>query len=458
MAVTAIWDVKGEVGAVIKYTANPSKTWNGSFGEAAQFHAVDNVIQYTSDEIKTEQQLFVTGVNCSSIPKQATEQFIETKKAWSKEGGIVCFHGYQAFKPGEVTPELAHKIGVELAKQLWGDRFEVLVSTHLNTGKIHNHFALNSISYVDGLRYYDQKKTYHRMRELSDNLCREYGLSIITEPKGKKRHIAEVVAEREGRPTKRQLIRGEIDSVLERTNNFRDFCREIQNDGFVLECRGSFLRIREDRGSKFFRLDRLGDGYSEVNIREKLKANYLNRPRTPRPRYVPPKREKAQGLKALYYYYRMLLKNLPQSRPDSKTAYAVMREDSMRMKKYSDEAKLLAKYNIITADDLHNFTESLGNQFKSLAYSRAILRNKLRRMHDSDEMLPIKQQIAEITDQMAELRKQMKLCEDVALRSGAVETVVNTIEREQTEKDKAENQEKQNDESKSNNKKEHDVK
>ena len=137
MAVTAIWAVKGKAISVLRYTANPEKTTNTFYEKAAQLHAVQNVLQYDADEMKTEKRCYVTGINCKSDPGVASAQFEETKKTWRKRDGIACFHGYQAFAEGEVTPELAHKIGVELAKRLWGERFQVLVSTHLNTGKIH---------------------------------------------------------------------------------------------------------------------------------------------------------------------------------------------------------------------------------------------------------------------------------------------------------------------------------
>jgi hypothetical protein len=94
---------------------------------------------------------------------------------------------------------------------------------------------------------------------------------------------------------------------------------------------------------------------------------------------------------------------------------------------YSEEAKLLGKYNINTAEELSLFTEGLSNKFKELAYKRAKLRNKLRRMHDTETMQPIKDEISELSSQMSDLRKQMKLCEDIAARSGVVEAVVNTI-------------------------------
>ena len=118
-------------------------------------------------------------------------------------------------------------------------------------------------------------------------------------------------------------------------------------------------------------------------------------------------------------------------RPFDRTAYAAMRDDARKMKRYSEEAKLLAANDIVTAEDLRHFTENIGTRFKALAYERAKQRNRLRRMHDSTVMQPTKEIIYDLTAQMAELRRQMKLCEDIAERCGVVEMVVNEIERGQ---------------------------
>ena len=104
-----------------------------------------------------------------------------TKKSYNKTKGILGFHSFQSFKENEVTPELSHEIGVRLAEEMWGDRFEVMVSTHVNTNHIHNHFVINSVSFKDGKKYYDNRINYAKLRRLSDELCEEYGLSILKE-------------------------------------------------------------------------------------------------------------------------------------------------------------------------------------------------------------------------------------------------------------------------------------
>lgn len=427
MAVTAIWSIKGKVESIMRYTANPEKTWSGNYGQAAQLHILENVMQYTADEMKTEEQLYVSGVNCSSNPEEATRQFYKTKRVWNKEDGIICFHGYQSFKIGELTPEVAHKVGIELARRMWGDRFEVLVSTHLNTGTLHNHFCLNSVSFADGLRYYDQKATYAKMRQISDEICREYGLSVVDDPKGKRRHISESIAERKGETTERGNIRRDIDIAIECNTSTKYFYRTMESLGYIFERRGSFLRIRPDNGKKWFRLDKLGEGYTEEDIGDRLEENfYANRRKFFQP-YRPQAFEKPKGLRALYIYYCYLLGALPKTKPQSQYAYDVMREDRKKLQKYSAQADLMGKHGIDTVEDLHAFTESINDRHKELATERAKLRNRLRRMHDSEQMQPIKAEIGKLTDEMSKLRKDMRICMDIAERHGVVEYVVNTI-------------------------------
>lgn len=287
------------------------------------------------------------------------------------------------------------------------------------------------MSFTDGKRYYDQKATYYKMREVSDDLCEDYGLSVIENPgRGSKQYKA-WLGDKDG-TSRRDAVRTDIDAVLEYATSFRQFQIEIQNRGYILEYRGSFLRIRPDEGKKFFRLDRLGDGYSEDEIRERCRCNYENRPRPVRAAFVYQKRERATGIVGLYRHYAYLLKHFPHEvRPFDRTAYAAMRDDARKMKRYSEEAKLLAANDIVTAEDLRHFTENIGTRFKALAYERAKQRNRLRRMHDSTAMQPTKEIIYDLSAQMAELRRQMKLCEGIAERCGVIEMVVNEIERGQ---------------------------
>jgi len=231
MAVTKIWSIKGNLGNLVNYATNPNKTVEEqSVGysysdlmdmtdvmdlamldeQAREFDhwrsdGTGNAVDYIMQNQKTEIKKHVTGINCT--PDNARENMIVTKKAWQKLSGNTGYHAYQAFKPGEVKAEVAHEVGVKLANKLWGDRFEVMVATHIDRGHIHNHFVLNSVSFIDGKKYNDCTATYMNLRRESDTLCREYGLSVIENPeRGKTKHYSEWNAERKGHPTQRSMV------------------------------------------------------------------------------------------------------------------------------------------------------------------------------------------------------------------------------------------------------------
>lgn len=161
MATTSIWKVKNRINHVIDYVTDTKKTIG-----------LQQVISYTTNEEKTFEHQYVSCINC--MQNNPYQSMMNTKEMFHDKKKIVCFHGYQSFAEGEVTPELAHQIGVELAEKLWGNRFEVVVSTHLNTDNIHNHFVLNATSCVDGKRYCNTKKDLYDLRVVSDDLCRKY--------------------------------------------------------------------------------------------------------------------------------------------------------------------------------------------------------------------------------------------------------------------------------------------
>lgn len=210
MATTSIWSVKGWLGKVVIYVENPEKTKNPVYAEQKEIteeesQGLSDVIAYAVKEEKTRlkkrgkeiaeevivMQQYVSGVNCA--PATARGEMMAVKKRYGKDEGIMAFHGYQSFAPGECTPAMAHEIGVKLAEALWGDRFQVLVATHLDKeNHLHNHFVVNSVSFLDGKRYHRTKQDYRRMRRESDRLCKEYALSVIEHPsEGKSQHYGE---------------------------------------------------------------------------------------------------------------------------------------------------------------------------------------------------------------------------------------------------------------------------
>ena len=275
MATTSIWRVKGWLGKVVIYVENPDKTENPAFYERQdmtdrQAQGLFDVIDYavnsektqTADEATEVMQQFVSGVNCH--PATAREEMIAVKKRFGKEDGTVAYHGYQSFAPGEATPEMAHEIGVKLAQQLWGDKYQVIVATHLDKDShLHNHFVANTVSFLDGLKYHRTEKDYYEMQKASDNLCREYGLSVIENPqRGKSRQYGEWRAEQEGRPTWRGLIRAEMDEVIRQSMTERQFFDNLRKRGYEVKV-GKDISVRPPGKERFVRLERnFGEDYS----------------------------------------------------------------------------------------------------------------------------------------------------------------------------------------------------
>ena len=263
MAVCEIWDVKGRLDHPIDYAENPEKTANPKYTEA-DLQAMGDVMKYATNGDKTEQQFFVTGVNCD--PATARDEMMIAKAQWNDTSEIVCYHGFQSFKAGEVTPEQAHEVGVKLAEKMWGGRFQVIVATHLNTECLHNHFVINSVSFADGKHYHDNKKNLRLLRQRSDELCREYSLSVIEHPSGRKKPYALYQAEKNGLPTRDTVARQAVDEAISKSYTLKDFDRQMAGMGY---------RVSFDPNRKYWtiigkgwqrpkRLYKLGDDYTQL--------------------------------------------------------------------------------------------------------------------------------------------------------------------------------------------------
>ena len=275
MAVTSIWRVKGWLGKVVIYVENPEKTTNPEYYQSdaitdRQYQGLEDVISYAVNSNKTWQatedtdimERYVSGVNCN--PSTAREEMLAVKKHFGKEDGTIAYHGYQSFAPGEATPELAHRIGVELAQRLWGERYQVVVATHLDKANhLHNHFVLNTVSFVDGIKYFRSAKDYHDMQTASDELCREYGLSVIEDPQlGKSKQYGEWRAEQEQRPTWRGIVRSDIDEVIRQSMTERQFFENLHKKGYEVKV-GKDISVRPQGKDRFVRLARnFGDDYT----------------------------------------------------------------------------------------------------------------------------------------------------------------------------------------------------
>lgn len=422
MATTKIWDVRGWLGQVVNYVENPEKTENMSFSEA-DIQGLRDVMNYATQDYKTEQQFFVSGINC--LPETARQQMLLTKKHWAKEGGIVAFHGYQSFAPGEVTPELAHEIGMKLAKELWGDRFEVIVTTHLDKAHLHSHFVLNSVSFRDGKRYNDCKASYTLMRLTSDRLCKEYKLSVIKQPQyGNQRSYDAWQADRDGKPTWWSLVRSDVDQAIRQSMTYTQFIRNLHDMGYEVK-QGKHLAIRPEGKERFVRLKTLGTEYSEEAIKQRIlrqrQPERILQPFHPamnHARYIGSLKHRqasVKGLRALYLHYIYLLRRV-QRQPTQKASFR-LREDIRKLDEITVQTKLLCRHRIDTKEQLEAFIERREAERVHLVSRRKTINNRKRRTIAGAGLEELQIQSKEITSQIAEIRMDNKVANEILSRS-----------------------------------------
>lgn len=442
MAVTKIKRIRGNPGDPLSYIGNPEKTRNRGFSEADR-QALADIIAYAADEKKTEKQYFTTGINCDV--ENAREQFNITKLSFNKTGGIVCGHCMQSFDGYEVTPEEAHEIGVQMSKELWGDRFQIVVATHLNTNNVHNHIVFNSVSFVDGKRFHFCTEETMRIRAVSDRICRERNLSVIEHPEGKRVPYSLYKMEKAGMPTRYNVARQALDEAISVSANMEEFKSELKKRGYLYQFnpQRKYWTVTPPGWTKAIRTDRLGDQYTREMIQQRVFSNDIgvrmqrmrNECRSTNHYDLKRRIDKIMGrsgLEKLYLRYCYELGYLPKYRQNPVRLHAVLKEELLKCDLYSEEAKFLARYNISTEEDLEKKMKSLMEDYSSISAQRSELRQKLRRKMPLEEEAQCREKVRELTAELKNTRKELKLCRDIRERSGQVERNLETVIEDRT--------------------------
>jgi Relaxase/Mobilisation nuclease domain. len=433
MATTKIWAVHSRLDHLVDYVANKGKTANLFFDD------LRNVLEYSGDETKTEQKYFVSGLNCQ--PETAYPAMRQALRLSKKSIKVLGYHAYQSFAENEVTAEVAHEIGKKLAAELWGSKFQVVVATHCNTTHFHNHFVFCSTSFVDGSRYHHCKETQYKMREASDRLCREYGLSVIEHPQnGKTKHYAEWQADKLDKPTWRGIIRSDIDRAIAQSATDKQFFFRLREMGYQVKT-GKDISVRPPGKERFFRLKRnLGEDYSlEAICRRILEQQSQCRLEPPPQKKTAHRRLKGLlkrnsigGLRGLYLHYCYRLGIFPKKRnPSPARLHFLLREDLAKLDNIISEAKLLTRCHIDTGEQLLTFQAQTQTELSELSSRRAALKKTLRTAAD-EEKPALKASISVLSQRIAKLRKELTQCDSIAQRSGIMTEKLSTIKKEQT--------------------------
>ena len=445
MAVTKLWKVSVRLGQVLDYATDPEKTVNPEYS-SEDYQALKDVLAYAKDEEKTEHEFFCDGINCNV--DMARDQFITVKEQFDKPSGIQAYHGYLSFKENEVTPEQAQQIGMEFVRKMWGKRFQVVVTTHLNTKHLHCHFVINSVSFVDGKRLQDKEKSWRYFRHIADEICLEHKLSIVEKPELNRSPAYLTMKDKAGMPTRYNNAKKAIDEAIAMSRNLRQFQYELGVMGYHSNFNPNrkYATVTPKGSEKPIRTYRLGEEYTKEKIIERLTANrdsIVFKPFQPKTyiirQYRLPTREnkiqKVGGLYGLYLYYCYRLGYLPkynQKQQNTARLHYLLKDDLMKLDELTKQVTLLGKHQIGTDEQLFSYKRSVEAEIKTLTVDRTHLRNEIRKVDISDERLSAtKAKISAISERLKELRKEEKLCDGIAKRSGLIADTLSQVKAEE---------------------------
>ena len=249
MAVTKIKAIRGTLSKAIAYILNPEKT---------------------------DEKLLVSSYGCAS--ETAAREFEWTRRIAEQKGmnpvRIIARHVIQSFEIGEVTPELAHEIGKQFADEILGGKYEYVLTTHIDKDHVHNHLIFNAVDFVDYHAYKSYKRIYYDMREVSDRLCKENGLSVIPPSQNKGMDYKEYTEAKRGTSWK-QKLKQTIDRLVITAKDYDDFLRLMQEAGYEIKT-GKYISFRAEGQERFTRSKTIGENYTEERIKERIAG------RTPR--------------------------------------------------------------------------------------------------------------------------------------------------------------------------------
>ena len=364
-----------------------------------------------------------------------------TKQQFNKKGGILGFHAYQSFKGCEVTADEAHEIGIRLAEELWGDKFQVVVTTHTNTKNVHNHFVINSVSFVDGKKYYDNKTNYAIMRQVSDNICKEYELQTLEEKSYYKN-----ISNKYARSSKYlNSVRTDIDYAISQASNYNDFTKILTKMGYELEHSSNKMSIRKFPYKRYVRVERtFGEEYSKESILFRIKHTVSFKVPFPEMHTLTGKyrrknktsirhKQKIKGLRALYLYYCYLLKVFPKQKYPPKYSKA-MKEEIKKMDEFSNSVRFLSKYKITTLTEVRKYKTNATTEINELKSKRENLWKRHKQIKTDEEGQFICSEIQKLATKINELNENIKLCDFIENRTVRMRENIKDMRHEDKEK------------------------
>lgn len=396
---------------------------------------VVRLMKYIVNPNKTtgEECIYVNSSFCS-LPTAASEFKMERER-WDKHSGNYAYHIEQSFKPGEVTADIAHECGIEFAKQLFGDEFQFIIGTHLDKEHIHNHICVNAVSRTNGRKLQTDHKFINKMRSINDSVCTQHSLSVIdTSKSGSGKTYAEWIISKNNGFTWRGAIRSDIDGLLSKCRTLKDLLNFLENDLNYKIKYGEHISVSPPGTNSFFRLYKLGKGYSEEELAHRLifssdvtkyNQNIILKGKKKQYRY----RGKYQRifktrkstLEVSYYIYLHRLRKIFNSPPQYKKRMPFeVRADVEKIQSFAAECKLLSTYKIHNVFELTKHYEKLKTECISLVEEKKELKMKLRKTESPQEMKEIEHKIKTIQISLKKNHQEIKACNSIYERSMSI--------------------------------------
>ena len=386
---------------------------------------LDAVINYAINGEKTENGILVSTINC--LPETAYSQMMLTKKAFHKEDGRLGYHIIQSFEGKEISPEKCNQIGKELAEELWGDKYQIIICTHINKENVHNHIVFNSVSFVDGIKYHNSNVEIALMKETNDDICRKYGLSIVKSTKATQ--VSDIsksrIANYNRNSGKMELIKADIDEAINEATKYQEFVDILNYKGYYIKKSGNSISISSPYYNRNIRLARaFGEDYTFDNIKTRIynsdlyeykNANKQEKVYTVRIYdgiKIDQEKLKISSFYRLYVHYLYLLGKLPPKIHYEERTKEYYQEID-KFNKLADEMSLICTYNLNSIEDAQNLRIKYIEQVTPLKAEREKLSQLYIKATNETDKSFLKYELNNLTNDINKINAKIQTCKRI---------------------------------------------
>lgn len=414
--------------ATLDYADNPDKTTDRRYLDDDLYAA----LSYAENDNKTDRKMYVGGINCSK--QNAYAEMIAVQRRFGLRGKVVGYHGIQSFREGEVTPEQAFEIGKATARKMWGDRYQVLVTVHLNTDNAHCHFVVNPVSFKDGTKFQNKIGDHKELRRVSDEICREHGLSVLENSNFYGGHKKDYWLHKSGKKTHRDYLREDVEYCLSFATSPREFESQLYAFGYTLD--PVRFSVKAKHWERSVRLAKIG--FTKEIVQAQLDRNAECRYRLFTLEYRPPYRPKKFPLEDelrklefaidhsydaaivlidTIFYLVITVIQIAAELADVILLSPDLRAAEKDLKEFIADYHFMQVQNIHTVIDLQANIDDSKAHLSDLERERKTLSNRIRRPKSPEDDSKNKELRKEISNQMKPVRERLRRAEKILEKS-----------------------------------------